>query len=320
MSKRKEPGKGLPALPNRLAEGPDGQFYFDIPETVQKARGPVIDQVMSQGIMEQAIILDDEAEIPPVPLPIQTRVMLSYDELVIKTRGNFKLSPFDREVLDAVATLYPGNEYITSEMIYRVMMGKQKYQYVTETQKRHVRESMERFAVARLRIDVADFEEKDSPIGRELRKRGVSAHYESYMIAFETVQLRRGDKMTDFYHILQNPVVFNYAKSLGKVSEFPIGLLDTKVNKTPRMIVLQSFLLRSIDSMYRGESSPFISIDAMYRAIDAGNETAQHKARYRNNAAAILDDWVKRGYIRGYKVHMAGRYIRGYDIQLADGD
>ena len=310
------------ALPSRVAEGADGQLYFEIPGIVKKVRGPVLDDVMRQGVLEQAILLDvdDEVEIAPAPLPIQTRVMLSYDKLDIQTQGNYRLRPFDRDVLDAVATLHSVNDYITSEMIYRVMMGKKRYQYVTENQKRYVRESMTRLATARIRISITDFDEKESPIARELRKRDVSAHYESYMIAFENVQLKKGEKIADFYHILQDPVVFNYAKSIGKVSEFPIELLDTRINKTPRIIVLQSFLLRCIDSMYRGDGPTFISTDAMYEIIDAKNDLKQHKARHRANAATILSDWVSKGYIKGFVVRSTHKGVRGFDIELAKRD
>lgn len=304
-------------LPGQIAEGTDGQLYFEIPGIVKKVRGPVLDDVMNHGILEQAILLDDEVEIAPAPLPIQTRVMLSYDKLDIQTQGNYQLRPFDRDVLDAVATLHAVNDYITSEMIYRVMMGKRRYQYVTENQKRYVRESMARLATARIRISITDFDERESPIARELSKRDISAHYESYMIAFENVQLKKGEKIADFYHILQDPVVFNYAKSIGKVSEFPIELLDTKINKTPRIIVLQSFLLRRIDSMYRGDADNFISIDAMYDIIDAKNDIKQHKARHRNNAATILSDWVSKGYIKGFLMRSTHKGVRGFDIELA---
>lgn len=308
------------ALPSQIAEGSDGQLYFEIPGIVKKMRGPVLDSVMSHGILEQAAILNDEVEIAPGPLPIQTRVMLSYDKLNIQTQDNYRLSPFDRDVLDAVATLHTVNDYITSEMIYRVMMGKRRYQYVTENQKKYVRDSMSRLATARIRIRITDFDERESPIARELRRREISAHYESYMIAFENVQLKKGDKIADFYHILQNPVVFNYAKSIGKVSEFPIELLDTRINKTPRTIVLQSFLLRCIDSMYRGEMPPFIGVDAMYEIIDAKDDIKQHKARHRKSATTILDDWVDKGYIKGFKARLTSKGVRGFDVELAERD
>jgi len=306
-----------------IREDLEGQFTLlpDIPGTIRKARGPVIDSVMGQSLLEQTPYLVDDTSETSVgkPLPIQTRVMLSYEGIDLDIQGRMKLTAFDREVIDAVASLALYNEVITPAMIYRLMMGKKEYQYVTPLQEKRVMASMSKCAYSKLQLDLTDLMEKGSPIGKQLKKEGISASYSGNLLSFETMSLQRGSRMVTCYRMLTEPAIIRYAASLGKISEFPIDLLDTRVSKTERNIVLQSFLLRCIDEMYREEDAlRFIDIHRFYRAIDAEDDTPQHKARFRAVAEAIFEDWVQKGYIRAFQLRKAGSVVKGYEILLQE--
>lgn len=305
-----------------ITEMADGQFSFipEMPTHVQKARSPVIDRVMNEGLAEQTqIVLDETAEITVETLPIMTRVMLDYDGIDIDTQGLVHLNAFDREVLDAVASLIECNDYITPEMIFRVMLGKRKCRYVTEQQKAMVKESLMRCSHARLQISLTDMAEKGSPIGRQLKKYNVEAKYSEPLLTFKSGSVRLGERVSERYYIMAKPVFFRYAESLGKISVFPIELIDTKVNKTAKNIVLQSFLLRTIDEMYRDAALPRrIGIQDIYNSVDAINQTRKHKARIRDTVNTILGCWVDKDYIRGYELYQTNTQIKGYEIQLKD--
>lgn len=321
MGKRDEQKENeLTVSPSPLLEGPEGQLSLiaDIPDTIQKGRGVVFDSLMMQTLEEQKqFLLDDVSETTEKPLPVQTKIMLSYEGIDFDIKGRIELTPFDREVLDAVATLYQNNRYMTSAHIYRVMMGKKEYQYVTPNQQEQVRKSMMKCGYSKLDIVLEDITEKGSRIGKELVARGIKATYSGPLLAFEMATLTRGKKFVDCFRILAEPAIIKYATAMGKISEYPIELLDTSINKTPRNIVLQAFLLRSIDEMYRGDASrPFIDINQFYKAIGAADETHQHKARFRETACKILDDWVEMNYITGYEIRKAGNYVKGFKIEL----
>lgn len=299
----------------------DGQYSFipEIPEMIQKAHGPVVDRLLSETAdIESAVLIDDETESTPRPLPIQTRVMLDYEGLDVDTIGNMRITAFDREVIDAVASLMNYNSFITSEMIFRVIMGKRNARYISDHQCDLIRDSLMRCSHARLHISVTDLTEKGSPIGRQLRALGFQKEYTGPVLAFEVVREinPKNGKMIDFYRILSQPTIFRYAASLGKVSKFPIWLLDTSVSKTVKVIVLQSFLLRSIDSMYRNGDQQFIDAKRIYESVNAQHDTDQVKARIRKHTKTILSDWIEKGFISGFQLHMAGNKIKGYDIML----
>lgn len=303
-----------------LTELPDGQLSFipEIPYHVQKARGPVFDEVLGQGVMETTtLLIDDVAESTPTPLPIQTRVMLDYEEIDIETPG-MRLNAFDREVIDAVVSLLPYNDFITPEMIFRVLMGVRKAKHITDKQRELVRKSLMRCSHARIKISLTDMFEKDSSIGRKLRKQGVKAQYSEQVLSFKMMTVEKGGRIYDRYIIDSVPVLSRYAASLGKVSVFPIDLFDTHVNKTEKNIILQSFLLRAIDEMYRDSSMPTtIDLADIYAVINSTNAIRQHKLRIRETVETIFNDWMEKEYIKNYTIRRAIRDIKGYDIELS---
>lgn len=318
MKKNALPAHAEQSIPV-LTELPGGQFSFipEIPNRIQKARGPLLDEVLGQGMLEEtSILIDDVAESTPTPLPIQTRVMLDYEQINIETVG-MRLNAFDREVIDAVVSLRPYNDYITPEMIYQVMMGKQTARYITDKQREMVRKSLMRCSHARIRISLTDMSEKNSPIGRQLKKQGIKAEYSEQVLSFKLMSVEKRGKIFDHYVIDSEPVLSRYAVSLGKVSVFPIELFDTRVSKTTKNIVLQSFLLRAIDEMYRDSSVPTtIDLFDIYAAIDATNELRQHKLRIRGTVETIFEDWIEKKYIKTFLIRKAIRDIKGYDIEL----
>jgi len=303
-----------------ITELPDGQLTFipEMPYEVQKARGPVIDGILGQELMEQTtFIVDDTVETTSTPLPIQTRVMLDYEGIEIDTGGLVRLTAFDREVIDAVASLVPYNDIITAEMIYRVMMGKRTARYISDNQREMVRKSLMKCSHAWLHISLTDVHEKDSPIGKILKKQGIKAQYSEQILSFRVLQVEANGRKSERYAITSNPVLVSYAKSIGKVSVFPIDLLDTTVSKTAKNIVIQSFLLREIEEMKNDMDVPtLIEVNEIYGIADASNDTRAHKARIRTTVETILGDWIKKNHIKGFTIRKSGSAIKGYDISL----
>lgn len=308
-----------------MAETADGQYALlkvlpDIPPFIKKAYGPTYDVLLRQELdgQTQVIEIDDtnNSSVLNEPLPIQTRIMLSYQGPDLEISGRVKLTAFDREVLDAVASLSLLNTAITDSMIFQVLMGKQGYQQVTAKQRERVAISIRKCAYSSIKIDLKDTKEKDSPIAKELRKKGVKLTFEGYLLPIQLLSAEQYGKRGHLYHILCEPAIIQYAASIGKIDQFPIALLDTNVSKTERTIILQSFLLRCIASMYRGETGNHILMTDVYRAIEASDDTDQHKLRYRKTAEKILGDWINKNFIVGYEVRRVGTRIKGFNITL----
>jgi hypothetical protein len=304
---------------SRVETGGQLSILSDIPEIIQKTRGPVIESIISAPALED-ITINDTYEKQASPLPIHTRFLVQYPDFEADVNGRpISITAFDREVIDAVTSLIPYNTFITPQMIYRLMMGKREYQAVTPQQVARVEESMRKCHMAEITIDITDIAEKESPIGAQLKKDGLEARYSGHLIAFETVIVaarRGGERLVTHYKILTPPVIARYAQSIGKISYFPIELLDTNLNKTERIILLQSFLLRKIDEMHRGESSLTIETYDIYKSVDGLDAGNTVKKRFRNAVEVILAHWIEKNYIKGYSIRWVGKVIKAYEIQL----
>lgn len=273
-----------------------GQLAMYSPDAAQKVRGSLIDEVMSREITTQVTEFSIEDRAVPEPsLPVKTRVMLSYAGVDIE--GKVKLDDIDREVIDAVATLSLYNEYITAQMIFRVMAGKRNGQYRTAAQRKLVIDSMRKCMASSITIKLPNII-IETATGEKVP---AETTFDGQMLSFEHVEVKTAKDVIDYYKILSVPALFRYAQSIGKVSEFPMGMLDTPPSKTKRIILAQSYLLRTIDAMNRNEISerPIMWREIQQRCEwdDSGNSLM----RMRKQVNEILLHWKAYRFLKSYK-------------------
>ena len=230
-------------------EGDAQLSLFEIADTVKKTRSIIVDDIMTREVSGTGETFLSSEYHDDLPIQIKARIMLSYEGVDIKSKT--ELTPFDHEVVDAVATLaLEGNEIVNTAAIYRVIAGRPKNQYVSPTQRERVMKSMEKCAFSKLSITIGNYDE----IAGQLRLPG-EATFSGNLLSFEMIKQKTNRGMTDYFRILTIPALFRYAASVGKISAFPIEMLDTPVSKTEGIILMQSFLLRRIDAMNRKEIS-----------------------------------------------------------------
>ena len=273
-----------------------GQLAMFSQDSEQKVRGSLIDEVMSREITTQVseFSIEDRA-LPEPSLPVETRVMLCYEG--VEVDGKVQLNDIDREVIDAVATLSLYNDYFTAQMVFKVMAGKRSGQYRTPAQRQLVVDSMRKCMFSSITIRLPDVViETDSG-----RKVPAQTTFEGPMLSFDRVTVKTAKDVTDYYKIHTKPALFKYAQSIGKVSEFPMEMLDTPPSKTKRIILAQSYLLRTIDAMNRDEMPespiPWREIQRRGEWGDGGNTVM----RMRKQVLDILEHWKQYRFLLGYK-------------------
>lgn len=269
---------------------------FTAPTVAQKMRGGVVDDIMTREITSQTIDFESEDHLGTSEA-VTSKIMLSYEGVEIT--GKVQLTPFDREVIDAVATLSLNNEYVTSSTIYRVMSGKTKNEFVGPKQRLRVIESMDKCAFSKLTINLPEaFVEAHKS---EIRR--LDGVYSGQLLAFEKVTANSSKGPIDCYRLLAVPALFRYAQSMGKISEFPITMLNTPPAKTERTILLQGYLLRQIDAMNR-EEAPLSKImwRDVYEALGMSSAIRQHQMRVRVTAGEILNYWQKYDFFKSCRM------------------
>ena len=237
---------------------------------------------------------------------------LDYSDNAIQISGKKELTPYDKEVHDALVTLYIDgkNEYITPQMIYRAMTGNPKTT-LTQKQQEAISNSLNKLMYSRLTINAS----------KELCKAyGCDKFtYESTVIQAEKATAKVNGVIVEVYHLLREPALYTHADLIKQICRLDMKLLNSPVNKNEENITLQGYLLRHINGIKGGKLSPTISYDTIYNKllnIQASSDVAlrKKKLKVRNTVKKILDHCKAQNFIKNYTENSDGQEVTGITI------
>lgn len=130
---------------------------------------------------------------------------LDYSDNAIQISGEKELTQYDREVHDALVTLYVdgGNEYITPQMIYRAMTGNPEAK-LPPKQQEAISRSLNKLMYSRLIIKASK---------EECKAYGFDEFtYESTFIQAVKMPAEVNGVIAEVYHLLREPALYTYAK------------------------------------------------------------------------------------------------------------
>lgn len=226
-------------------------------------------------------------------------------------------TPYDREVYDAVVTLYvAGNATFTPNMVYRAMNGMTSSEQVSKQAIETVVKSIDRSRDIRLEINCSN----------EVRiyKKSCGTAYKGHLLACEKVLAPVGGCMKDAYNMLEKPILYEYAQVSGQILTIPIELLRTKgiVRSTKEVVVLRGHILRQIEWMKspKHKRRSEISYEKIYAELgispDNYKNYKEKTRRIRKHAEIILKGWMDLDYIKGYERYRRGKNIRGVRVTV----
>ncbi|MBR1438747.1 MAG: hypothetical protein IJ587_09450 [Synergistaceae bacterium] len=219
------------------------------------------------------------------------------------------ITPFDREILSIVSSLYAaGNTYQSPQMIFQAMSGNKEKVKLTPEIRAKIIESLRKLRATTIEIDASQ-EEKAG-----WSKKG---KYEGSLLPSERVEVitLNGQKVVDCIHFLRNSPLYDYAEGKNQISRVNIEMLQAPVNNTTENIELKFYLLRLISSMKNSKSKlkPVIRYDSLYEylGIDENNtsDILHKKKDIRDRVKKILNFWVEQGFIRSFEEEKEGKNI-----------
>ena len=238
--------------------------------------------------------------------PIKTKVSIDFPELPVVFTGKRTLNDYDREVHDALVSLFVDgeNDYITPQMIRRAMIGDEEAR-LTENQQKTISDSLNKLMYSRVTIDATE---------EDLKKSGFDKFkYEGPIIHGEKITATLNGNVCEVIHLLREPVLYSYANAKNQIGRFDIKLLNVpRLNKTEEVIIMQSFLSRRILAMKSPNSkmNHNIPYDSIFDRLDIQAESAgalrKKKSLVRKNVKDILDYWKKSGFINDYTENKKG--------------
>lgn len=275
--------------PSKILENPN------LPGEVKKDATDIFNEVININVDEmtaaEPVNLGIEAPVG-FNLPVQNKMILTYEGDLAR-----KLTNFDREVVDAIATLAQHTKIISASTIFRVISGNQE-SHVTAMQRNKVDESMEKCGNYKIEIDVTNEFLKLFP---QESGNVESMAYSGRLISFEKLKKKAKNGSNIYYKVLSIPPVFRYAEAIGRINVFPLALLNTPIKKTEHIIVVQSYLLREIGRMKKEDDYPHtISWDDVYDVAELEADARQLKSRLRGHVAIMLQFWIEQGFIKEY--------------------
>lgn len=239
--------------------------------------------------------------------PIVTRVSFAYQNLDMLEGQGF--TSLDKEVLDAVVSLYAaGNKVFSPAMVYRTMAGKSDSTFVPQEKIKEVSDSIYKCMSSILTIDASE----------EASLYGMEARYSQNLLYAKSVTLKTKGWEVSAFLLLDEPVLYKYAKLKRQLFAVPLRVLDTPPNKTNDVIVLQGYLVRVVENLRRpgSVSEGTVLYSTLYDLLDCAGATKQKLLRVRNNVKAILDYWRTIGYIDGYAETMRNRAKYSVELQV----
>lgn len=224
------------------------------------------------------------------------------------------LSPYDREVYDAISSHYEaGNIYLTVAEIYRAMTGKVKgNNYKPSIQQAEaIASSIQRMGMLRVKIDCTN----------ELRVRGMDISYGKLnAIALEYRSLEgessHGKPFT-IYEFTSEPVLFSYAKAVKQIIPIPMKFLDTPTNNSEELLVIKKYLLTRILNMAAPNNSMVqnvILLEHVYEQTAAKSKDKKNNAR--ENVKKLLDYWKRESLFKNYSFSKKGTSFHGIVIKF----
>lgn len=207
------------------------------------------------------------------------------------------IEPYDREVHDAIVSLYVDgeNEFVTPLMIYRTMTGNPKATF-TDKKEKEISDSVSKCSMTRITINTS---EEAEAYGMD------KLSYEGNLIYTEKIIGEHKGEVSEWIRILKKPILYDYANDKNQVARVPIQLLNTSINKNDETIVLQGYLLRRILAMKGSKLSKNIVYDTVYKHLNISAASAgalrKKQSKIRDNAKRILNDWKEQGFIKTFK-------------------
>lgn len=255
---------------------------------------------------------------------ITSRCVLSYEGENIKLSSRQPFTEYDRQVADAVTSLYEygdKNHIITASVVYRTMIHATETETPSPQQIGAVTRSLDKMRFVRVQIDCSE----------ELTQRNISldgaqitgGKIDTYLLALDKVEVEAGGQKLSAYKIIKTPILYDYSRLTGQVLTVPASLLDVrdntgaKVPNTERRIAVKGYLLRRISVMkgkHGKKQSRHIMYDTVYIGIGETNLTRRDQQLIREYIVLILDNWKRAEFIKGHEELTQGRKKTGVKI------
>ena len=230
-------------------------------------------------------------------MPIAPIVTISLQDLPPGVELSRNVEPFDNEVFRAVCALQDtGNKKFTGHDIYRAMTMNPNA-LATDATLKKIDISWKRLTSIHIQIDTGNVGTAYNFTRWVRGRRIIEGGYDIGIIANQ-----HGLFESTVYTLNEEPILKTYAAHLGQIGRYPAKWLNTPVNKTPELLILQTALFDHIQAI--PTISNHIKYDTLFSKINitapTKNAERQKKSKLRSQIHKMLNYWTECGVIDGW--------------------
>ena len=246
---------------------------------------------------------------------------VSLDEEVLDTTTSHPLGLYQRAVLEAaLSELVAGNSRFTASMLFRTMTGKSKSETASADQQEDIDKAMSQLMYTPLHIDLKSY----LPESTDVKK----AVLDGPILPAERVTMNVAGVKCTAYNIVSLPIIFRFCTLTQGMTMTPLSLLAVNIRYTKRNLALLNTLQRKIAPIlypvgkeYEPHPPIQIKYSDLYDVADETNVSTTSvrivRKRVRDTVHAILDSWIKSGYILNWEEITKGREIVAVEISFS---
>lgn len=269
--------------------------------------------------MEEAFTGDKKGDHSAL-IQIEYTELLKNNDLILSK----SLNEFDRSVYNAITTAFVAkNEYVTLNSLITLIKGTSSARGTKE-----LKESIEKSIkiMNSIRVVITTDHDGNAMCSLPSEKKswsGLDAVYDRRLLEInsDTKVSINGLVSKKTYHILDEPVLYTYAKIKGQIINRPTKSLNVSnsthgLNQNKSTISLKGYLIQRIDAMEKSKKplKNKISYSNIYEITKASNKIETSRAR--TKVKKILDSFIDNGVIKSYKQTKLGKSIDGVLINL----
>lgn len=204
---------------------------------------------------------------------------------------NKQLTPYDKRVYIAVASLWNGgNETMTATQIYK-MMGSDVQPNDGDINK--INDSLTKMGAARITLDNA----------KESQVYGNYQHfkYDAPLLPFERISVYQNNAYTDSaIRLYREPPLITFAKQRKQITVINQKLLESPISKTTKHLMIDDYLIREISHMKnkKAKRNKKMLYDTLFKECKITD--SKDRRRQKDYIKKYLDHYKECHFIKGY--------------------
>ena len=294
-------------------------FKSVAPDNYLLPTGKVI-RAMTEREKGAAVVIPKKGKAPAV----KTQFVLTFTDDIKTSKTVSKTEMF---ILNGVISLLKcGNVAITPAMAYRAAAGWEPGHEVKKSQEETAEKSIERLRRIFAEIDAT------GEVQAYCKTNGVKDDVSSFklngpLLACEAADAIINGKKAKGYLFnnydekgkLKPQIIERYASISGQISSMPMEFAALPVSATEGNIILRNYLWVQIEAMKnpKAKRRPEVSYEGIYKelGIKTDNINGRKQAqRAREATDKLLDNWRRKGAIKGYSTYSKNNKVTGVVI------